>query len=195
MDTVYKPRVFLSSPVKGLEDLRSILIEFFKNEKGYSPIYFGDKDSSGLTGKSGIVEQCLAGVHSSDAFFLIVDRRYGEPDQKDEDGNSISLTELEFIEALKCNVFIYVFCRNEVWIAHKIWKTNPDINFDFDERYDNPKHLMMFLTRIKEKEFNTVRFDEVADLKRKLSDIDLSVDSLKAQPNRIGENDNLEVSS
>ncbi len=74
------------------------------------------------------------------------------------------------------------------------------MNFNFDElyynpEYDNPKYLMMFLTRIKEKGFNVLRFDEAADLRRNLSEIELSIDSLKTQPNQLDENDNLEVSS
>lgn len=75
MVSVYKPQVFISSSINGLEDLRSSLINFLKNEKHYTPLYFGDKFSSNLTGKPGIVEQCLDDVRSSDAFFLIIDRR------------------------------------------------------------------------------------------------------------------------
>ena len=141
MGAAYKPRVFLSSSINGLEDLRSSLIEFLKNEKHYTPLYFGDKFSSNLTGKPGIVEQCLKGVRSADAFFLIIDRRYGFPNQKDEDGNLISITEKEFLEARKHkNIHIYVYCRNEVWIAHKIWETNPNMNFNFNELYSNPRY-------------------------------------------------------
>jgi hypothetical protein len=120
MEGIQKPSVFLSSALKGLEDLRSIIIDLFENEKGYLPIYYGDKCSGNLIGRPGIVKQCLEGVRSSDAFFLIVDRRYGSPDQNDDKGISISLTELEYLEASKQKINTYIFCRAEVWIAHKI---------------------------------------------------------------------------
>lgn len=193
MERTQKPRVFLSSALEGLEDLRSIIIDLFKNEKGYLPIYYGDKCSGSLTGRPGIVEQCLGGVRSSDAFFLIVDRRYGKPDQKDDDGNTISLTELEFLEANKQKLNIYIFCRTEVWIAHKIWKTNPYMNFKFDKRYDYSEQLMMFLTKLK-REHYIPRFETAVDLKNALNNIELSVDLLKYQPSLIDEHENLEVS-
>lgn len=194
MELTQKPRIFLSSALKGLEDLRSIIIDLFKNEKEYLPIYYGDECSGSLTGRPGIVEQCLDGVRSSDAFFLIVDRRYGEPDQKDDEGNSISLTELEFLEANKQKLNTYIFCRTEVWIAHKIWKTNPHMNFDFDERYDHPEQLMMFLTKLIKREHYILRFETAADLKNALNNIELSVDLLKYRPSLIDEHENLEAS-
>lgn len=161
---------------------------------GYLPIYYGDKCSGNLTGRPGIVEQCLDGVRSSDAFFLIVDRRYGGPDQKDDKGFSISLTELEFLEANKQKLNTYIFCRTKVWIAHKIWKTNPHMNFEFDNRYDHTEQLMMFLTKLKNIGYYIQRFETAADLKNTLKNIELSVDLLKCQPSIIDEHENLETS-
>lgn len=145
-----KPRVFLSSAIKDLVDLRSEIISFFEHDKGYLPICYGDVSSGGLTGKPGIVKQCLDGVRSSDAFVLIIDKKYGIPDQKDEDGNPISITELEYLEAVKQDIEIYIFCRIEVWVAHEIWLKNPDMSFEFDKGYDDhSKQLMIFLTKLK----------------------------------------------
>ena len=189
-----KPNVFLSSALPGLEDLRSILIELFEDEKGYFPIYYGDRCSGGLTGKPGVVEQCLEGVRSSNAFVLIVDRRYGEPDQKNNEVNSISITELEYLEAVKNKLAIYVFCRYEVWIVHKFWKTNPDMNFEADSRYDHPIELMKFLSRLKEK-YIIPKFDTAADLRKDFKKIELSVETLKYQPIVVNESDSLEENS
>lgn len=127
-------------------------------------------------------------------FFLFIDKRYGDPRQKDDEGNSISLTELEYLEAANLGKYRYVFCRYEVWIVHKIWKTNPNMNFDFDN-YDHPQQLMRFLNKLIESEENISRFDNSVDLKNALSEIELSIDSLRYQPTRLGENENLEVSS
>jgi len=190
-----KPNVFLSSALHGLEDLRSILIDLFENEKGYFPIYYGERCSGGLTGKPGIVEQCLEGVRSSNAFVLIVDKRYGEPDQKDNEGNSISITELEYLEAVKNKLAIYVFCRNEVWIVHKFWETNPDMNFKADSRYDHPIELMKFLSRLKEGNYYIPKFDTAADLRKDIIKIELSVETLKYQPSVVNESESLEESS
>lgn len=195
MEQLQKPNVFLSSALYGLEDLRSIIIELFENKMKYFVIYYGDKCSGGLTGKPGIVEQCLEGVRSSNAFVLIVDRRYGEPNQKNDDEISISLTELEFLEAVKNDISTYIFCRNEVWTVHKIWKTNLDMNFDFESRYDYPVFLMKFLDRLIEKQYYIPRFETATDLKNILDKNEFSFESLKLQPSIIGENETMEVSS
>lgn len=71
MVNMHQPSVFISSAIEGLVDLRSEIIEFFKEKKGYLTINYGDKHSSHLPGKPGFIDQCLEGVHSSDAFFFI----------------------------------------------------------------------------------------------------------------------------
>lgn len=195
MTTTERPSVFLSSAVYGSEDLRSTLIDFFRNKKGYLPIYFGDRCSGDLTGQPGIVEQCLNGVRTSNALVLIVDKRYGEPNQEDEDGISVSITESEFLEASKNKLPIYIFCREEVWIAHKIWETNPNMNFRFDDRYDYPRKLMNFLTKLKEGDRLILRFRDADDLKYVLLNVRFSVEVLKYEPDIIDESDNLEVYS
>lgn len=195
MTVTQKPRVFLSSALKGLEDLRSIIIDFFKSEKGYIPIYYGDKCSGPLTGRPEIVELCLNGIRSSNAFILIIDRRYGKPNQKSEKGRPISLIELELLEATKHKIPTYVFCRREVWTIHKFWKDNPNMNFDAEPEYDYPKELMNFLTKLKDDGHYILRFHNAAELKDILSEIDLTVDLLKRQPSLIDEGQDLEVSS
>lgn len=196
MENKLKPRVFLSSALYGLEDLRSIIIDFFENEKGYFTIYYGDRCSGPLTGEPGIANQCLEGVRSSNALLLIVDRRYGEPNYKNDMGNPISLTELEFLEAKKHNIPIYIFCRLEVCTLHKFWKYNQNMNIKkADARYDNPTELMNFLTRLKEYERLFPRFLDAAELKKGLLKSELSVDSMKKLPTLIGERENLEVTS
>jgi len=188
-----KRKVFLSSVIVGLEDLRSDLIEFFE-KKGYSVICYGDQYKGILTGKPGIADQCLVGVRTSDILALIIDRRYGTPSYKNDQDHSVSLTELEYLEAVKVGLPIFIFCRREVWIVHKIWKTNQNINFDWDNRYDHPSHLMSFLTKL-ENERHILRFSEVTELKNKLSKIEFGADSLKIEPKLIKENEEIEVSS
>lgn len=193
MERTQKSRVFLSSALEGSEDLRPVIIDFFE-KNGYSPVYFGDKCSGRLTGRPGIVEQCLDGVRQSDALLLIVDKRYGGDNQKDDEGNSISLTELEFLEANKRNIYTYIFCRKEVWIVHKVWETNPHMNFYFDERYDHPEKLMTFLAKLK-KRYIIPQFDNSKDLEKTLYDrIELSVGLLKSPTSLTDENENLEAS-
>lgn len=195
MEQLQKPSIFLSSALYDLEDLRSLIIDVLENKMKYSVIYYGDKCSGGLTGKPGIVEQCLDGVLSSNAFVLIVDRRYGEPNQKNEDGKLISLTELEFLEAVKHDISTYIFCRKEVWTVHKVWEKNHNMSFDFDLRYDHPVFLMNFLNCLKEKEYYIPKFEAAAELKKILEQNELSFSSLRLQPSIIDENENMEESS
>lgn len=192
MEHTEKPRVFLSSALKGLEDLRSTILSFLY-EKKYFPIYYGDKCSGRLTGKPGIVEQCLDGVHSSNAFFLIVDKRYGDYKYTDDEGNKVSLTELEFLEANKLNLSTYIFCRTEVWTVHKVWETNQHMNFRFDEAYDSPKKLMMFLTKLIQQNRYIPKFENAEDLKITLHRNEYSFDLLKSQSSLTDENENLEA--
>jgi hypothetical protein len=195
MEHTHKPRVFLSSSIYGLEDLRSILIDLFEKKEGYSTVYYGDRCSGLLTGQPGIVEQCLNGVRSSNVFVLIVDRRYGGPNTKNEKGIPISMTELEYSEAARHRIPIFVFCREEVWIVHKFWETNPNMNFDADARYDHPTQLMSFLARLKDDGRYIPRFRDAAELKNTLSKTELSVGLLRRPPSLVEESQNLEASS
>ena len=192
MGLVQPPRVFLSSALKGLEDLRSIVAEFFEKKRGYAPVYYGDRSSGSLTGQPGIVEQCLDGVRSSDAFVLIVDRRYGEPIHKVRDGGMVSLTELEFIEASNQGIPTFVFCRDEVWAIHKFWTANPTMSFDVDSRYDHPDELMSFVSRLRKEDHFILRFRDAVDLTGVLSRIELSVDMLRNHPRVVAEREDLE---
>ena len=70
---------------------------------------------------------------------LIIDRRYGKPLYNGEYNSLISLTELEFQEAIKRvrneePIEIHVCCRLEVWILFKFWKDNPDMKIKDKKR-------------------------------------------------------------
>ena len=117
------PIVFLSSSIKGNEDLRSSLVTFFEKH-GYVPIHIDSHSAGPHTGKPGIAEMCLNGVRHSDLFFLVLSHRYGSTDQKDDEGNSISLTEREFLVADKLNKRIMVYCRDEVWCVFRVFRKN-----------------------------------------------------------------------
>jgi len=201
MEEESRLKVFLSSALVGLEDLRPVLIDFFEKEKGYRVLYYGDKCSGPLTGKT--VESCLKGVRYSNVFVLIIDKRYGSVNLQnddgvlqDDDGTPVSLTEREYLEAIKHGIQIFVYCRDEVWTINRIWKTNPKMNFRWDEdhKYDNPKKLMNFLNKLKEK-YLVQRFHDAIDLKDTLSRNDFYFDELKIFSQLTDENEEIEVVS
>ena len=201
MEEESRLKVFLSSALVGLEDLRAVLIDFLEKEKGYQIIYYGDKCSGPLTGKT--VESCLKGVRCSNFLVLIIDKRYGSVNPQDDDdilqndeGIPISLTEREYLEATKHGIQVFPYCRDEVCMVRKIWKTNPKMNFkwDKDHKYDNPKKLMNFLDKLKEK-YLVQQFHNAIDLKDTLSRNKFYFDELEVPSQLTDENENVEVVS
>lgn len=186
--------VFLSSSIEGSEDLRSVIVAYFE-DYGYLPICYGDICSGPRTGKLEIKDECLNGVRHSNNFVLVIDKRYGDANYQDEDGNYVSLTELEFFEACKHGIRRYTFCREEVWIVHKVWNTNKDLDFSFDPTYDHPNLLMNFLTKAKAQEREIMKFRDVNEFVKILERIGLSMGILERNPSEISENENLGVIS
>jgi hypothetical protein len=69
------------------------------------------------------------------------------------------------------------------------------MNFNFDNRYDHPKQLMIFLTKLIQEKHYIPKFETAADLKNALKNIELSVDLLRYPPSQTDEHENLEVAT
>jgi len=75
------------------------------------------------------IETCLANVRSCDAFLIILSNRYGSRLDKAGFGD-ISATHLEYLEAIKCKIPIYMFVRDRLEADYSTWKKNvqkPDL--------------------------------------------------------------------
>ena len=188
-----KPEIYLSSPIITLEDLRSEIIHYLENEKGFKVISYGDICKGRLSGEPGKVDQCLSGVRQSNALFLVIARRYGEPKYL-SNGEKVSMTELEYLEAVKHGIKRFVYCREEVWTLYHAWKVIHDINIFQDCRYDHPKKLMNFVSKIDDEDEYVDRFRDVRELKDRLSDIEFGLNVIKDKLEATGIDEKMEVS-
>ena len=116
-------KVFLSSTVFDLLDVRAELAEFLRS-LGATPL-LSDEKLSGfkVLPDANSIETCLVNVRASDQFILILDQRYGPPL-----GNAgfpdVSATHLEYRTAVEAGIPIHVFARNRLLAEHGIWKKN-----------------------------------------------------------------------
>lgn len=190
-----KPKVYLSSPIITLEDLRSEIIPYFENKKNFKVVSYGDICKGRLSGELRIVDECLNEVRKSNGLILIVARRYGEPKYK-SNGKEVSLTELEYLEAVKHDIKRFIFCREEVWNVYQVWEKNrKNINsFDWDPRYDYPEKLMHFVSKLYKEEKYIDRFRDVKELKNRLSNIEFVFGVLKDKPKITSADEEMEVS-
>lgn len=190
----HKPKVYLSSPIEGLEDLRSEVRSYLEKEKNFEVISYGDICKGYLSGEPGNVDLCLDEVRKSNALFLIVARRYGDL----KCPYKVSVTELEYLEAVRHNIKRFVFCREEVWIVNKVWRANEHIHerikFSWDRRYDHSTNLMNFVSGLKDEDIYINRFRDVKELKERLSDIEFGLDILKDKPEITSVDEKMEVS-
>jgi hypothetical protein len=60
----------------------------------------------------------------ADIFILIVGKRYGH-----QTGNGKSITNLEYLEAKKKGIPVYVFVNSDVMSILPLWKNNPYADF------------------------------------------------------------------
>jgi hypothetical protein len=90
-----KVRVFVSSTIKGMEDVRSRLRKVIENELGYEAILSEYEGSKPITPK----RQCQRWAKECDIFIALIGNKYGWiiPEK------NISVSEYEFNEALKDN--------------------------------------------------------------------------------------------
>lgn len=118
-------RVFLSSTVYDLIDVRAELYEMFK-EMGMDPVMSDVPDSNFevLTDKNSI-ETCLVNLEKSDSIVFVLSQRYGPSLAKVGFGD-YSATHLEYRRAVECCKPIYMYVRDRLEADYAIWKKVED---------------------------------------------------------------------
>jgi hypothetical protein len=119
-------RIFVSSTVYDLIDVRDE-IETDLRSVGLCPVMSDSLfDGFEISNNMNSLECCLNNVRNSDAFLLILSQRYG-PSLKAVGYDDISATHLEYLEAKKLSIPIYVYLRDRLAADYTVWKKQKDV--------------------------------------------------------------------
>lgn len=134
--------MFVSSTCYDLSQIRADLREFALS-LGYEPV-LSELDSFPVNPSVDTMSNCLSAVKDrADLFVLVVGGRYGSVSQ-----SGLSITNLEYLEAVAKGIPIFVFVKHEVITLLPTWKANPTA--DFQHAVDTPK-LFEFVDSLRTK--------------------------------------------
>jgi hypothetical protein len=148
--------VFVSSTCYDLSQVRLDLKRFI-DALGYEAV-ISESPAFPINPQQGTIENCVNAVRDrADLFVLIVGTRYGT---QGYDGRSV--TNLEYLEAKRKGLPVYVFVAKEILHTLPVWKANPDS--DFSQIVDSKK-LFEFVNDLRGETGHWVYpFEEVADI-------------------------------
>lgn len=160
MPVGYKPTVFVSSTCFDLGQVRADIRELI-NSLCLDPV-MSEYDSFPVSPDMDTISNCLRNVkEKADIFVLIVGGRYGF-----QTDNGKSITNLEYLEAKKKCIPVYVFVNSNIMNILPIWKKNP--NADFSSHVENQK-VFQFVENISHFKSNWIyKFDTAQDIKSAL---------------------------
>ncbi|OEE35576.1 DUF4062 domain-containing protein [Vibrio anguillarum] len=156
----YKPTVFVSSTCFDLGQVRADIRELIQTF-GLEPV-LSEYDSFPVSPDTDTISNCLRNVREkADIFVLIIGGRYGF---QTDSGKSI--TNLEYLEAKRKGIPIYVFVNSNIMNILPIWKNNPTA--DFSSHVENQK-VLEFVESVSHFKSNWVyKFDTAQDIKSAL---------------------------
>lgn len=114
---IKQKKIFVSSTVYDLKDLRSILYNKLKEWKVFYPL-LSEEGTVPVNSENHSYEDCLIAARNCDIFILIIGGRFGG--EYYEDG--ISITHKEYREAYRSRKEIFTFVNNDMMIAKEILK-------------------------------------------------------------------------
>ncbi|EPT6811487.1 DUF4062 domain-containing protein, partial [Vibrio cholerae] len=160
MPVGYKPTVFVSSTCFDLGQVRSDIRDLIQTF-GLEPV-LSEYDSFPVSPDTDTISNCLRNVRDkADIFVLIIGGRYGF-----QTNNGKSITNLEYLEAKRKGIPIYVFVNTGVMNILPIWKNNPDA--DFSSHVESQK-VFEFVENVSHFKSNWVyKFDNASDIKSAL---------------------------
>jgi hypothetical protein len=156
MPTGYPPSVFVSSTCYDLTQVRLDLKRFIE-ALGYEAV-ISESPAFPVNPQQGTIENCINAVRDrTDLFVLIIGTRYGT---QRHDGRSV--TNLEYFEAKRKELPVYVFVAKEILHTLPVWKANPDS--DFSKIVDSNK-LFEFVDNLRGEAGHWVYpFEDVVDI-------------------------------
>ncbi|MDH5718729.1 MAG: DUF4062 domain-containing protein [Spirochaetia bacterium] len=157
-----KPRIFISSTFYDLSDARMALREHFIS-LGFEPLNFESNDFGVTPGKHA-QHAALDQIDNADYFLLIIGGKIGSNyvDSKK------SITNQEYISAIKKKLPVFIFVKEAVYNALTIYKKNPGANFK--PIVDDIRIFQFIETINAQTEDNWIRkFDTVIDIKNAIT--------------------------
>lgn len=152
-----KPKIFVSSTCYDLEEVRLGISEFI-DELGYTSI-LSNLDDFPVNPNKEAIENCTDTVgKEADIFILIIGNRYGYITE-----SGFSVTNLEYIEAKRKNIPIYIFIRKQTMNYFNAWKNNKSIVLD--NIVDSNK-VFNFIETVRERDNSwCFEFEQLASIK------------------------------
>jgi hypothetical protein len=136
----YKPAIFVSSTCYDLGQVRLNIKALIEN-LGLTPV-LSEHESFPVNVSSDTISNCLDNVkNKADILILIVGGRYGF-----QTANGKSVTNLEYLEAKKKGIPIFVFIDKKILDIIPLWEKNP--TSDFSDYVDN-NVLFEFVQKLK----------------------------------------------
>lgn len=135
------PRVFVSSTCYDLKYIRENL-KFFIKTIGYEPILSEDGDVF-YNPRSHTHDSCIMEVSTCQIFVLIIGGRFGGTFRKGEK----SITNMEYLEAVKMGIPIFALVENNVYAEHNVYNENIKRNRKIDAqkiRYPSVDNVKIF---------------------------------------------------
>ena len=119
----YKPSIFVSSTCYDLGQVR-LNIKSLIESLGLTPV-LSEHESFPVNAFNDTISNCLENVRNkADILFLIVGGRYGF-----QTANGKSVTNLEYLEAKKKGIPVFVFIDQKILDILPLWKKNPESDF------------------------------------------------------------------
>lgn len=164
-----RERVFISSTVHDLVDLRSELTVYLR-ELGVEPLLAEHPEFvEGDDGAASAIEVCLRRIEDADVVIVLIDGRYGV---RLPDYGGISATELEFRHARAKGKSPRVFVRDRVMAAWSTWDRAGRVPGEyFPVRADDCQELFGWLARMQDEQQWISQFTSSIDLKSRVGNL------------------------
>lgn len=163
-------KVFISSTCYDLSIIRSELRNFIKS-MGHIPV-MSDYADVLYDPRTHTHTSCVSEVANCDMLIVIIGSRFGgvsvpeaidavninnfEEMISNSSENKISITQLEVLKAIECNIPIYTFIDNKVYYQHELYEKNKDNNAIIDkivfpsiEKNELAKYIFNFIDYIR----------------------------------------------
>lgn len=155
------PRIFVSSTYYDLRHVREIIRDFIIS-LGYEPVLSEFSDILYRPNDS-IQNACLREIEQCDMLVLIIGHRYGSIFP----GDTLSITNREYLEAFHNNIPIFSFVERDVYAEFNIWKENQQNgSIKFKVVHDHDKDIFQFIDDIILKPVNNalIQYATISDI-------------------------------
>lgn len=143
-----KPRVFISSTIHDLEQVRVAVRAMLEEELCYEPVMSEFYDI-GYDPRQTAAASCLTDIPTCNLGVLIIGKRYGKPKK-----GELSVTHQEYNTLCNNKIPTFILMDEELSVLHRVHTDNPQKRIKMREM-DNPAMTFEFINEIKRGESNS----------------------------------------